>query len=102
MWWIGYTNQRDAFDCRDDGYAVARPFVGTAMFTSGGASGLFSNWNARADLEDARNVVIDRETIAALQMHGARDCRPVSCPYSTSGRSRCIAGAISVQQKAYA
>jgi hypothetical protein len=68
MWWIGYTNQRDAFDCRDDGYAVARPFVGTAMFTSGGASGLFSNWNARADLEDARNVVIDQATIAA-QMH---------------------------------
>jgi hypothetical protein len=38
------------------------------MFTSGAASGLFSNWNARADLEDARNVVIDQATIAA-QMH---------------------------------
>jgi hypothetical protein len=39
------------------------------MFTSGAASGLFSNWNARADLEDARNVAIDQATIAALQMH---------------------------------
>lgn len=39
------------------------------MFTSGAASGLFSNWSASADLEDARNVAIDRATVAVLQKH---------------------------------
>jgi hypothetical protein len=39
------------------------------MSISGAASGLFSNWNARADLEDIRNVAIDQATIAAFQMH---------------------------------
>jgi hypothetical protein len=38
------------------------------MFRSGAASGLFSNWNARADLEDARNVAIDQATVAILKM----------------------------------
>ena len=39
------------------------------MSISGAASGLFSNWSARADLEDARNVAIDQATIAVLQLH---------------------------------
>jgi hypothetical protein len=42
---------------------------GCVMSISGAASGLFSNWNARADLEDARNVAIDQATVAALQTH---------------------------------
>jgi hypothetical protein len=42
---------------------------GCVMSMSGAASGLFSNWNAKADLEDARNVVIDQATVAAMQMH---------------------------------
>jgi hypothetical protein len=39
------------------------------MSISSAATGLFSNWNVRADLEDERNVAIDQATIAALQMH---------------------------------
>jgi len=39
------------------------------MLPSGAATGLFSNWNARADLEDAQSVAIDQATIAALQTH---------------------------------
>jgi hypothetical protein len=39
------------------------------MSTSSATTGLFSNWSARADLEDTRNVVIDRATVAVLQMH---------------------------------
>lgn len=35
------------------------------MSISGAASGLFSNWNARADLEDIRNVAIDQDNCRA-------------------------------------
>jgi hypothetical protein len=36
------------------------------MSMFGAASGLFSSWSAKADLEDAFNVAIDQATIAAL------------------------------------
>jgi hypothetical protein len=36
---------------------------------SGAATGLFSNWSARADLEDDFNVAIDQATIAVLHLH---------------------------------
>jgi hypothetical protein len=39
------------------------------MSTSGAATGWFSNWSATADREDARNVVVDQTTVAALQMY---------------------------------
>jgi hypothetical protein len=39
------------------------------MSISGAASGLFSNWNARADLEDILNVAIDQATVAMLHLH---------------------------------
>jgi hypothetical protein len=42
---------------------VARRFVGRVMFTSSAATGSFSNWNARADLEDVHNVAIDQATL---------------------------------------
>jgi len=66
-----YTGQRDTFDCRDDGHAVvyARRFVGTRDVHIWCGEGLFSSWNAKADLEDARNVALDQATVAALQMH---------------------------------
>jgi hypothetical protein len=39
------------------------------MSISGATTGLFSNWSAKADLEDDRNVAIDQATIAVLQLH---------------------------------
>jgi hypothetical protein len=39
------------------------------MSISSAATGLFSNWNVRADLEDDLNVAIDEATVAVLQMH---------------------------------
>ena len=40
------------------------------MSTSSAATGVFSNWSARADLEDTRSVAIDQATVAMLsQIH---------------------------------
>ncbi len=39
------------------------------MSTSSAATGVFSNWSARADLEDTRSVAIDQATVAVLQIH---------------------------------
>jgi hypothetical protein len=66
-----YTGQQTAFDRREDGHAVILLGVSweRAMSTSGATRGLFSSWSARADLEGARSVAIDRATVAALQMH---------------------------------
>jgi hypothetical protein len=36
---------------------------------SGAATGLFSNWNAKADLKDAHSVAIDQATIDVLRTH---------------------------------
>jgi hypothetical protein len=39
------------------------------MSISGAATGLFSDWNVKADLEDSRNVEIDQAIVAVLQTH---------------------------------
>jgi hypothetical protein len=54
------------------------------MFTYGAASGLFSNWNAKADLEDTRNVAIDQATVAILQMQAPEMTRLTSTTISPS------------------
>jgi hypothetical protein len=39
------------------------------MSISSAATGLFSNWNVRADLEDDLNVAVDQATVAMLHLH---------------------------------
>jgi hypothetical protein len=54
------------------------------MFMSGVATGLFLNWNERADLEDARNFALDQATIAALRVLAALLMNELKCALAST------------------